>query len=83
MPFEKSVADVLFMNGEYERAAEMYLEGARDGEEIAAFNYGYCLLHGYGVNQDPECAKSFFTFARDWIKPTRVASRSVITKLLP
>ena len=65
MAFEKSVADVLFMRGEYERAAEMYLEGARDGEEIASFDYAYCLLHGYGVEQDSELAKSFFTFARD------------------
>ena len=65
MPFEKSVADVLFMRGEYEAAAEMYLEGAREGEEIASFNYAYCLLHGYGVEADYESAKSFFTFARD------------------
>ena len=65
MPFEKSVADVLFMKGEYESAAEMYLEGAREGEEIAAFNYAYCLLFGYGVERDPEMAKSFFTYARD------------------
>lgn len=65
MAFEKSVADVLFINGEYERAAEMYLEAAKDGEEIAAFDYAYCLLHGYGVERDPEMAKSFFSFARD------------------
>ncbi len=65
MAFEKSVADVLFIKGEYERAAEMYLEGAKDGEEIASFDYAYCLLHGYGVEKDPEMAKSFFTFARD------------------
>ena len=65
MPFEKSVADVLFMKGEYERAAEMYLEGARDGEEIAAFNYAYCSLFGLGVEKNAEEAKSFFTFARD------------------
>ncbi|MBQ3015958.1 MAG: sel1 repeat family protein [Clostridia bacterium] len=65
MAFEKSVADVLFMKGEYERAAEMYLEGAKDGEEIASFDYAYCLLRGYGVPRDPEMAKSFFTFARD------------------
>lgn len=65
MPFEKNVADVLFMRGEYEAAAEMYLEGAKDGEEIASFNYGYCLLHGYGVEEDYEAAKSFFTYARD------------------
>ena len=65
MAFEKSVADVLFMRGEYEAAAEMYLEGAREGEEIASFDYAYCLLHGYGVEQDYDMAKSFFTYARD------------------
>ncbi|MBQ9070926.1 MAG: sel1 repeat family protein [Clostridia bacterium] len=65
MPFDKSAADVLFLKGKYESAAQMYLEGAREGEEIAAFNYGYCLLHGYGVEADADAAKSFFSFARD------------------
>ncbi|MBE6635715.1 MAG: sel1 repeat family protein [Ruminococcaceae bacterium] len=65
MPFDKSAADVLFIKGEYERAAQMYLEGAREGEEIAAFNYAYCLLNGYGVERDPGLAKSFFSYARD------------------
>ena len=58
-------ADVLFMRGEYEKAAEMYLEAARDGDIDASFNYGYCLLHGMGVDYDPAEAKSFFSFARD------------------
>ena len=65
MPFEKSVADVRFIRGEYEAAAQMYLEGAREGIEIAAFDYAYCLLHGFGVERDPALAKSFFGFARD------------------
>ncbi len=65
MSFEKGTADVLFMRGEYEAAAQMYLEGAREGEEIASYNYAYCLLNGYGVDYDPELAKSFFSFARD------------------
>lgn len=65
MPFEKSVADVAFMRGDYEGAANMYLDGAREGDEIAAFDYGYCLLHGYGVACDPGEAKSFFSYARD------------------
>ena len=65
MAFDKSAADVLFLREEYEKAAEMFLEGARDGEDIASFNYAYCLLHGYGVECDPEEAKSFFSFARD------------------
>lgn len=58
-------ADVLFMCGEYEKAAEMYLEAARDGDIDASFNYGYCLMHGKGVDYDPAAAKSFFAFARD------------------
>ena len=65
MTFNKSTADVLFMKGEYEAAARMYLSGAEDGIEIAAYDYAYCLLHGYGVECDPERAKSFFTYARD------------------
>lgn len=63
--YEKSVADVEFINGNYDKAASMYLEGARDGDEIASFNYGYCLWRGYGVAKDPFEAKSFFAYARD------------------
>ena len=65
MPFEKSVADVHFIRGEYEKAKDMYLEGAREGVEIASFDYAYCLLHGFGAERDPQSAKSFFGFARD------------------
>ncbi len=65
MKFEKSIADVHFLREDYETAAEMYLEGAKAGIEIAAFDYAYCLLHGYGVERDPALAKSFFSFARD------------------
>ena len=63
--YEKSVADVAFMEGDYERAAGMYLEGARDGDAMASFNYGYCLLTASGAPYDPKEAKSFFAFARD------------------
>ena len=63
--YEKAVADVKFINGEYESAAAMYLEGARDGDALASFNYGYCLLLGLGVEKNPTEAKSFFAFARD------------------
>lgn len=63
--YEKSIADVAFMEGNFERAAEMYLEGARDGDVLASFNYGYCLWRGLGVQYDPAEAKSFFAFARD------------------
>ena len=63
--YEKSIADVAFMQGDYETAAAMYLEGARDGDALASFNYGYCLWKGRGVAYDPKEAKSFFAFARD------------------
>ena len=40
---EKLKADAEFLAGNYETAADMYLEGARDGDALSAFNYGYCL----------------------------------------
>jgi TPR repeat protein len=61
--YEKLKADVAFMNGEYESAADMFLEGAREGDSLAAFNYGYCLLKGLGREYNPTEAKSFFSFA--------------------
>lgn len=63
--YEKAVADVAFLNGEYEKAAKMFLDGARAGEAMAAFNYGYCLWKGIGVAYDAKEAKSFFSFARE------------------
>ncbi|MBO7318138.1 MAG: sel1 repeat family protein [Bacteroidales bacterium] len=63
--YEKLKADVEFLDGNYEAAADMYLEGARDGDSVAAFNYGYCLWRGYGRAYDPKEAKSYFSFARD------------------
>lgn len=63
--YEKLKADVAFLDGKYETAADMYLEGAREGDSLAAFNYGYCLLHGYGRAYDPAEAKSYFAFARN------------------
>ena len=63
--YEKSVADVAFMVGDTETAAQMYLEGAREGDALASFNYGYCLWRGIGAPYDPREAKSFFAFARD------------------
>lgn len=63
--YEKLKADVKFLEGDYECAARMYLEGARDGDAVASFNYAYCLWRGYGVERDPLEAKSFFAFARD------------------
>ena len=63
--FEKSVADLKFLNGETALAAEMYHEGAREGDAYAAFSYGYCLMTGQGVLQDLGEAKSFFSFAKE------------------
>lgn len=65
MSFNKSSADVAYLNGNYEEAAQMFLEGAREGSDIAAFNYAYCARRGLGVPLDAEEAKSFFSFARD------------------
>jgi TPR repeat protein len=63
--FEKSIADLAFMEGDFDRAAQMYLDGAREGDALASFNYGYCLWRGLGAPYDPKEAKSFFAFARD------------------
>ena len=63
--YDKSTADVAFMEGRISEAAAMYLEGARDGDAMASFNYGYCLWKGLGVDYNPAEAKSFFAFARD------------------
>ncbi len=63
--FDKSAADVAFIEERYDDAAKMYREGAQEGSEIAAFDYGYCLLHGIGVAQDAKEAKSFFAYAKN------------------
>lgn len=57
--------DVLFIRGEYEKAAVMYHNAALEGDIRASFNYAYCLFHGYGVDRDLSQAKSYFSFARD------------------
>lgn len=61
--FDLNTAKVLFLDKEYERAAEMFYEGATLGNAEAAFDYGYCLMHGYGVEKDLSAARSFYTFA--------------------
>lgn len=58
-------ANALYVEGRYEEATNAYLEGARDGDADAAFNYAYCLRYGIGVPQDLSRAKSFFSFARE------------------
>ncbi len=62
--FDKLKADVEFLNQNYKAAADMYFEGAREGESIAAFNYAYCLLKGLGRDCDAHGAKTYFAFAR-------------------
>lgn len=62
---ERQHADVLFLKGEYSAAAELYHSAAREGDARSSFNYAYCLLHGYGVDRNPEEAKSYFMYARD------------------
>ena len=61
--FDLNTAKVLFMDGHYERAAEMFYEGATEGNPEAAFDYAYCLMKGYGVEKNPSLAKSFYVFA--------------------
>lgn len=61
--FDINTAKVLFMDGEYEKAAEMFYDGAAEGNAEAAFDYGYCLMNGIGVEQNLSLAKTFYTFA--------------------
>ena len=61
--FDLLKANVLFLEGDLSCAAAAYLEGAGDGNAEAAFNYGYCLLHGFGVARNATEAKSFFAYA--------------------
>ena len=61
--FDLKRAKVLFLDKKYESAAEMFYEGATEGNSEAAFNYAYCLMNGYGVERDPALAKSYYTFA--------------------
>ena len=65
MIYNKNAADVAFLRGDYLVAAQMYYEGARDGDELASFNYAYMCLVGLGVPRDPKEAKSFFSFAKN------------------
>ena len=53
------------MNGEYKEALNLFLEGARDGDALASYNYAYCLLNGIGTERDASLAKTYFSFARD------------------
>lgn len=61
--FDLNTAKVAFMDKDYERAAQLFYEGASDGNSEAAFNYAYCLMNGYGVEKNSSLAKSFYVFA--------------------
>ena len=63
--FDLTHANALFVEGKYQDAARAYLDGARDGDADASYNYAYCLRYGFGVPRDLEKAKSFFAFARE------------------
>ena len=58
-------ANVLFLDGRENEAAQMYLEGAKEGDAECAYNYAYCLFWGRGTERDVKAAKSFFTFAKE------------------
>lgn len=61
------VANVLFLDGKYTEAAKMYSLGASDGDAECAFNYGYCLFRGIGVEENKALAKSYFVFSSEII----------------
>lgn len=58
---------VMFLDGQYEQAAKHFYKGATEGDAEAAFNYGYMLLKGIGVEKNPAEAKSFFSYAVGYI----------------
>ncbi len=60
-------AKVLFMDGKHAEALEMLYDCAADGDAEAAFDYAYCLHHGYGTAPDPRRARSFYSFAKEKI----------------
>lgn len=65
MSYEYGAAVLKFLEGNFSEAAEMFHDGAREGDILASFNYAYCLWRGIGVQKDVKEAKSFFAFARD------------------
>ena len=46
-------ANLAFVAGDTERAAELYYQCARDGDARASFNLAHCLRRGIGVPMDP------------------------------
>lgn len=58
-------ANVLYLDGKFERAADLYLAGAKEGDAECALNYGTCLYLGEGRERDVSEARSFFLFASE------------------
>ena len=67
MIIDVKTANVRFLDGEYEEAVRMYSEGASGGDAECAFNYGYCLFKGIGVEENKELAKSYFVFSSELV----------------
>ena len=56
-------ANVLYLQGRRDEAAELYAALAADGDREAAMNYATCLLFGEGVARDEKMAKRYFGYA--------------------
>ena len=54
---------VYFLDGEYERALEVFYDAAADGDAEGAFDYAFCHQFGYGTVVDYRTAVSFYKFA--------------------
>ena len=63
--YDNAKAVTAYLHGEHQKAAEMFLEGAREGDIFGAFNYAYCLWRGIGTERDAASARSFFSFASE------------------
>ncbi len=63
--FDLTQANLAFVEGDTERAARLYYQGAREGDARASFNLAHCLRRGIGVPMDPLRAKSFYSFAKE------------------
>ena len=58
-------ANVLYLNGEYKRAVELYRTGAEEGDAECALNLGTCLYLGEGTARDTAAARTLFTYAQE------------------
>lgn len=58
---------VLFLDGDYSGALEVFCNAARDGDAEACFDYAFCNQFGYGTPVDMKTARSFYNFAKERI----------------